>query len=263
MFKEGEMNKKGQVTMFVIIAIVIIVGGILVYQFAPGIKETISKTTSPNIYMQNCLEEDLILAVDTIAMNGGSIAPKNTYKRMDVDIGYLCYTAEYHKYCTKEIPFLEDHIEKELLNELTPRINTCFNSLKDDFTERGYTVNIKRGIDRVQLMSTDTKIISDTSISLRKGDTSIGTDEISVVYNNNLYQLLGIARSIIEFESIIGQAEPMDYMQLYRGIKVEKLKQTDGTKIYILTNKKEGDVFQFASRSLVFPPGLIDPIILK
>jgi len=257
------MQKKGQVTLFVILAIIIIVGGVLVFQFAPGIKNSFSKTTNPNTFMQDCLEDDLIEAVNTIAMNGGSIAPKNTYKKNGIDIGYLCYTNEYNKYCTKEVAFLEEHIESELLIELKPKINSCFNSLKEDFEGRGYAVNINRGTDSVKLFSTDTKIISKTEISLIKGDSKINTNDISVVYNNNLYQLLGISRSIIEFESIIGEAEPMDYMQLYRGIRVEKQKQTDGTKIYIITNKETGDVFQFASRSLVLSPGIIDPMVLN
>ena len=62
---------------------------------------------------------------------------------------------------------------------------------------------------------------------------------------------------------MILQLQCLDYMQLYRGIRVEKLEQTDGTKIYILTNKETEDVFQFASRSLVFPPGLVDPVVLR
>lgn len=281
MFKEDGIGKKGQITVFVIIAIAIIVGGVLVYQFAPGVKESVSKTSSPNSYMQDCLEGDLIDAVELIGVNGGSISPNNYYRgsmspkeiydRVPINIydegnfklGYLCYTNEYHKYCTKEVAFLEEHIEEELLDELSANIDTCFNSLKEDFMQKGYTVSIKRGLDAVNLMSQSTNIISDTSISLTKGDSKISTDQISVVHNNNLYQLLGITRSIIEFESEIGEAEPMDYMQLYRGVKVEKHKQTDGTKIYILTNKKTEDSFWFASRSLVLPPGLIDPAVLE
>ena len=34
------------------------------------------------------------------------------------------------------------------------------------------------------------------------------------------------------------------------------IKQTDESTVYILTNKKTNEVFQFASRSLAFPPGI-------
>jgi len=263
MSKEGKMNKKGQVTMFVIIAIVIVVGGILVYQFAPGIKGYLSKTTNPNTFMQDCLENDLINSTETISLNGGSISPENSYKFEDSSVSYLCYTNEYNKYCANQVPDLNLHIEKELSKNLQSKINSCFNDLNDDFTKRGYEVRIKRGKDEIKIMPNDAEIISNTQVSLAKGDSIINTEKIRVVYNNNIYQLLGIARSIVEFESNVGDVETMDYMLLYRGIKVEKLKQTDGTKIYILTNKKTGDKFQFASRSLVLSPGFIDPITLK
>jgi hypothetical protein len=36
---------------------------------------------------------------------------------------------------------------------------------------------------------------------------------------------------------------------------MQKIKQDDGTTLYIIENKKTGEKFQFASRSLAFPPG--------
>jgi len=44
-------------------------------------------------------------------------------------------------------------------------------------------------------------------------------------------------------------------MTYYRDLKVEKKKQTDGSTVYILTKMDSGDKFQFASRSVAWPPG--------
>ena len=44
-------------------------------------------------------------------------------------------------------------------------------------------------------------------------------------------------------------------MILYPGVKVEKYKQEDGTTVYILTDRNTNDKFQFAVRSLAWPPG--------
>ena len=44
-------------------------------------------------------------------------------------------------------------------------------------------------------------------------------------------------------------------MALYPQTKVEKLKQGDGTTIYKVSDRKTQESFNFAVRSLVFPPG--------
>ena len=44
-------------------------------------------------------------------------------------------------------------------------------------------------------------------------------------------------------------------MLLYPNIKVEKLKQEDGSKIYIITSRDTNEKFVFASRSLSWPAG--------
>ena len=73
--------------------------------------------------------------------------------------------------------------------------------------------------------------------------------------NNNIYELTSIAESILNWEAQYGDVETMTYMSFYKDLKVEKYKQTDGSKIYILTNRNTGDKFQFATRSYAFPAG--------
>ena len=81
-------------------------------------------------------------------------------------------------------------------------------------------------------------------------------DSFSVVLNNNLYELISIANSIIEWEVIEGEANPRTYMALYNDfLIVERNHRDDGTNIYVLTDKNTEDKFQFASRSWVFLPG--------
>ena len=45
-------------------------------------------------------------------------------------------------------------------------------------------------------------------------------------------------------------------MNYYHDLKVEKNKQTDGSTIYILTERDTENKFQFASRSVAWPPGI-------
>ena len=73
--------------------------------------------------------------------------------------------------------------------------------------------------------------------------------------DNNLYELASIAESIVEWEATYGDSETTTYMNYYHDLKVEKKKQTDGTTIYIVTNRDTRNKFQFASRSVAWPPG--------
>jgi len=94
----------------------------------------------------------------------------------------------------------------------------------------------------------------DYSLTVSKAQTN-RYDDFSVILNNNLYELISIANSIIEWEATLGDVDPRTYMALYPDLRVEKNLRDDGTKIYVLTDKNTGNKFQFASRSLVFPPG--------
>ena len=44
-------------------------------------------------------------------------------------------------------------------------------------------------------------------------------------------------------------------MNYYHDLNVEKKKQSDGSTIYILTDRNNENKFQFASRSVAWPPG--------
>jgi len=76
-----------------------------------------------------------------------------------------------------------------------------------------------------------------------------------VILNNNLYELVSIVNSILNWEARYGDSETTIYMNYYHDLKVEKKKQSDGSTIYILTDRNTLDKFQFASRSVAWPPG--------
>ena len=91
-------------------------------------------------------------------------------------------------------------------------------------------------------------------LTVSKGEAA-RYNSFNVILNNNLYELTSIANSIIDWETNYGDAETTIYMSYYKDLKVEKKKQQDGTSIYILTDRNNGDIFQFASRSVAWPPG--------
>ena len=250
------MEKKGQVTIFIIIAIVIVALGVLLYLFLPQIKVNFGfATDNPSEFIQNCMEDKIENTVKILSSQGGSLNPENYFLYSDEKIEYLCYTNEYYIPCVVQQPLLKQHIENEIKIGIRAESDSCFESLKQSFENQGFSVNLKAGDIKVELLPKIMVVMYNRSLILTK-DSTERYEKFDVVLNNNLYELMSIANSILGMETQYGDSETTIYMNYYHDLKVEKKKQTDGTTIYILTDRKTEDKFQFASRSIAWPPGI-------
>lgn len=248
-------NKRGQITIFIILAIVIVVFGVLIYMYYPQIKSTLGfGPKNPQSFIQACLEEKIKESVETLSLQGGSLSPEHFILYNNAKIEYLCYTNEYYKTCVMQRPLLKAHIENEIENEIREEVKECFNSLKESYQKQGYSVTMKEGGTSVELLPKRIVTTFDYSLTLTKGESE-KYESFRVVLNNNLYELVSIASSILNWEARYGDAETTIYMNYYHDLKVEKKKQSDGTTIYILTDRNNENKFQFASRSVAWPPG--------
>jgi len=249
------MDKRGQVTIFIIIGIAIIAIGVLIYAFYPQIQSLIKPgSKNPAAFMQTCLEDEIEDTVEILSLQGGSVNPEHFILYDNEKVEYLCYTNEYYLTCVVQQPMLKSHIETEIENEIAEEIDICFEDLKDSYEKQGYDVSLTKGNTTVELLPEKIMTTLTNELALTRGDTE-RYETFRIVLNNNLYELIGIANSILSWESNYGEAEPLIYMGIYPYLEVEKIKQLDDTKVYILTNINTGDKFQFASRSLPFPPG--------
>ncbi len=248
-------SKRSQVTIFIILAIIIIVLGILVYLFYPKIKTlTGTEYKNPEAFIQLCLEDDIRNIVENLSMQGGSLEPEHYILYKDNKVEYLCYTNEYYKTCAVQQPMLKQHIESEIENAIQEKVQSCFSELKETYEEKGYNVNMKTGEIMVELLPDRILTTANYRVTMTKGESE-QHDNFRISLNNNLYELVSIATNIISWEASYGDADTSTYMDYYHDLKVEKHKQNDGTKIYILTDRNSENKFLFASRSLVMPPG--------
>ena len=249
------MEKRGQVTIFIIIAIIIIVIGVLIYLFYPQIKSWISpESKNPGLFLQNCLEDEIERTVENLSLQGGSTNPEHFYLYQDNKLEYLCYTNENYKTCIVQQPMLKSHIESEIKNEISEEVNACLEDLESSFKEEGYSVNIEDGDVVVELLPERIVTTLTHKLTLTRGDAK-RYESFKIILNNNLYELISIADSIVDWEASYGDVDPSTYMGYYHGLKVEKLNQEDGSTVYILTDKDAENKFQFASRSVAWPIG--------
>jgi len=245
--------KKGQVTLWIILAIVIVALILLFFntRIRTGIKGIFTPST-PVGQLQSCVEDKLEEAVGLVSARGGSIEPANSVMYQGEEVEYLCYTNQYYKTCANQRPLLRQHVEREILDYIKPEVVSCIDTLKENLRGKGYDVSGKQEIS-ISIIPNNVKVIV-SGVNVRKADAGEFYEEFEVVKNSKLYSLIMISTSILNFEASLGDSDIMTYMIYYPNLKVEKMKLGDGTKIYKLSYSEE-DKFVFASRSLSWPAG--------
>jgi len=246
------MKKRGQVTIWIIIAIVIVAAIALIFYLTP-LKNFIIPS-KPTIQLQDCIKQDLKTAIQDVSKQGGSINPINAIMYKGEEIEYLCYTNEYYQTCSNQQPLLKEHIEREILDEIKPKAQACINSLKSDLENRGYSVSTGNQDISVSIEQNNVNVVF-SGFSISKENTAENYKNFKASQSSNIYDFVMLTSSILNWEARYGDSDITSYMLYYPNIKVEKYKQGDGSKIYILTNRNTGEKFTFATRSLSWPPG--------
>jgi hypothetical protein len=248
------MERKGQVAIYVIVAIVVVAVLLVVFLF-PDVRTTITGGEfSPNAYLEGCVEEDLRAGVDLLASQGGYRNPEGFILSEGEKIKYLCYNSGNYETCVVQQPMIKNHFERELASIIVPKANECARALKSEYESQGYSVSASSVDSQVSLIPGKVRVEFLAPMTITKENSQTFKD-FNVQVNSEMYDLLMTAQSIIEFESEFGDSETSLYLQYYPDLKIEKNKFQDGSTIYKLGDVNTEEEFVFASRSLVWPAG--------
>lgn len=248
------MKKRGQLAIFIIIAIVIVSIVILGVIFFPRLTQIFAAELSPNAFLTTCVEQDVKNSISLLSEQGGYSNPEGFALYQDKKIKYLCYTDKYYETCVVQQPLIKNHFESELESTVTPRANQCARELIEEYQSRGYTVSSDSIDSSVSVIPGRIEIAIDAPMTITK-DTTQTFNTFNLAIESELYDLLMLSSSIVEFESTYGDSETSLYLQWYPDLKIDKIKRDDGTTIYTLTNVVTEESFTFASRSQAWPPG--------
>ena len=129
-------NKRGQVTIFIIVAIIIVALAVLFYMISPRLGIDLTPTAkNPVKFIETCIEEDIENVVEKLSLQGGSLEPEFYFTYNNISIEYLCYTNENYGECDIQQPLLQSNIENEIKNSVQDLIDSCFNSLRQNYEE--------------------------------------------------------------------------------------------------------------------------------
>jgi hypothetical protein len=252
--KKGVGKKRAQASIFIVLALAIVVILALLYVNRDSFR-TVFEGRTPLENIQGCIQGYLDEGIETVSVQGGSIDPENFYMYEGYKVDYVCYTEEYYELCVMQKPLLKQSIEQELQDFLKPRARSCLNAEKENLEGKGYSVSMTDPNITVDLVPNNVLVNIKADLKIRKDKTET-YEYIKIDTASKLYELVMIASSITSWEGKYGDSEILNYMFHYPDLKVEKKKQGDGSTIYILTDKKTQDKFLFAVRSMALPPGL-------
>lgn len=251
--KINKKNKKAQVTIFIIVAILIVAFAVLMFFVYPSIRSP-SVSSTPTGFIQNCLQEELKDISKEISLNGGSANPSLYFAYQGDKIEYLCYTNEYFKKCVVQQPMLKQNMEQEIKKQISQKVDSCFSDLKKDYENKGYKFSLTKNDFEVIIEPKRINLEINYPLTISK-ESSNKYNKFNVIVNSNLYNLILISKRVIDWEARYGNADITSYMNYYPWLRAEKIIMSEGTKIYILTDKDSGEKLQFVSRSMVISPG--------
>jgi len=252
--KNNPMNRRGQITIFIIIALIIIV--IIAMLFLVLKTPTSEKVDeeNPQAFIESCARGATEEALELLMPQGGFIEPLNYKLHQNEKINYLCYTNEYYQTCSTQTPMFVEHIEKEIKDYIEPRVVSCFKVLESRFESR-YDVKTSDMNLNVDLESKQVVIDIKKGFEMTRGDNVRTFNNFRTIIVNPIYEFARLSLKISSEESKSCDFDYVNYVMLYPEIDIRKFVTGDAVRIYTLKEKKSNQEFKFALRNCILPPG--------
>jgi hypothetical protein len=247
--------KRGQVTIFIILGIVIVVGIVIVFILARGVDVESPTSLGPRDFVDKCVRDVVESSVEKILTNGGEIVPSHSLMYNGEEWNYLCYQADYYLSCYNIHPMLENLVESEIRLDTMDEVQNCFNMMAIDFEDRGYDVSGGAASYSIDLMPGEVDINLKKKIQITKGGALQSFENFDTSVLSSAYSLVRVAREIVNSEAQYCYFEYNGYMLLYPDYDIRRV-DYDGSKMYNVINRRSGEDFKFAVRSCAFAPGI-------
>jgi hypothetical protein len=254
-------GKRGQITIFIIIAVVLVASVALFFVLRkPVLKVGVSEDVDINGFLTTCLGDKIREGTDLISLQGGNVEPKIS-KRFKFDdepyrnISYLCYTGGYYLPCTNIEPLLLSHIKEELKEYIFQEVESCFNDAADSLENKGYIVDSNYRGFNIEFSLTKIIVKIDGDMTITKAEETKKLEGLNVAVISRFYDLAMVTQEILNQEGRFCYFNSQGYMIFYPEYEIDRFHTSDATTIYTVGYKDSEEKFRFAIRGCVFPPG--------
>jgi len=260
---DEKINKKAQVTLFIILAILMI-AAVIIFFVARGLIVPEGRATPEvsSLFIQACVEDSMRDAIQKISSQGGyvennlSVRFKFSDEKEYSNISYLCYINGLFSPCINQEPMLIKHLENEIEKEVSGNVEQCFSDYADGLEQQGYEVQKVYNGFNITLAPEKIILNIDGEITTEKADEKIILKDIKSLFSSKFYGLSMIAKDIVNKESSNCNYEQITEMLINPDISIDKFRTGDSVLIYRVSHKQSKEVFKFAIRGCVLPSGI-------
>lgn len=249
-------DKKGQVTMWVIIAISIVVFILLIFVLVKKPYSIQNENFDAQSYIEKCAKDAVNEATDIMIPQGGFLAPKNYKLYKNTAVSYLCLENGYYVPCVSQHPMLLNEMKKEIYSYSYPRIETCFTDLQNELRKRKYSASMTPLVMRVDFGPNRVYLDLNTTMNLVKNGQTQTVNDFDIEVINPIYDLGLVAVEISSQEAKFCYFEYVGYMLLYSRFNINVDTMSDFTKIYTIKDKYTDKQMNIAIRSCAIKPGI-------
>lgn len=256
-------NRRGQVTIWVIVAILIVV--IIVGYFLITNKISIIKPQSnylnPEEYIDKCAKDSVGNVTSILLAQGGYISPTNYMTYNNKKVQFLCYTRDYYSACIMQEPLYIQHVEKEIKSYVEPQITACFGKLEEEYTKRNYNFQMLNNEPEItiELKPRDVEISIKNKIVISKENSETRTYEnFKTRINEPIYDLFKMGLEIANQEAKYCTFNNLGVMIFYPNYIIETKFVGEGIgsgKLYTIKDKITNKQLNVAIRSCAIPAG--------
>jgi hypothetical protein len=248
-------QKRGQITIFIIVGVLILIGLLLYFLiFAEVVVMEEPPSRIPRNFVEECVYDSVKPSIDTVFEYGGFTVPRLAITRNDHPYTYLCYSDLYHDKCRSMYPMLVHITESQIKQDSVERIEECFDFLEDDYRRRGFDVESEPLEYRVEIVPRSVRLRINKPMSLVKGETLENFERFDFKIPSDLYDIIAISHRIVNQEAEFCYFESNGFMVLYPKYNITRIDYLE-SKIYHIQNRQTKEVLKFATRSCAYAPG--------
>ena len=220
------MNKKGQVTIFIIIAVILVaaVAGYFIFRDSISVSKVPASMQPIYTSFLSCLEEDTLVGADILMSQGGYIEmpefePGSAYMPFSSQLNFLGNPIPYWYYVSgnnlekEQIPSKKD-MERELGKYIEQKISACS---FDNYYDSGYVVYSEDPEAKVEIQDKEIEIKLEMDLTIEKADETVLVKNHAVVTNSKLGKLYDSAVKVYNEEQseLFLEEYAIDTLRLY------------------------------------------------
>ena len=249
--------KRSQITIFVILALIIVVIIALIFSLSKtDIVQKLFGPKDPVFEIKTCAENSAKLFTEKLMPTGGVLNPPNYLLFNNINAVWMCYTPFENQICINKHPALASEIEKEILDNIQPTIEQCFDALENELE------NYQAGelAFSIEIVPTKIRIKINKQISYTSNEQVVNIENFDTSINSPMYTFVSLTNEVLNQEvscNCLQETCNADILKMDRenqDFQVKRFVTGNNEKVYTITEKDSGKEFNFAVRNCVRMP---------